>query len=77
MTSACRETPTPALPRKRERGRSSLVSSSSLYRLRDIARSGLPSSLSRLRGRVARSLERDGWGPTRVRWSIQTFAEAT
>ena len=44
--SDCRCTPTPTLPRKRERERTGLVSS----------------SLFRLRGRVARSPERDGWG---------------
>jgi hypothetical protein len=38
---ASRETPTPALPRKRERGRTALVYSPSLYRLRETARSGL------------------------------------
>jgi hypothetical protein len=38
-------TPTPTLPRKRERERTSPVS-----------------SLSRVRGWVARSSERDGWG---------------
>jgi hypothetical protein len=38
-----------ALPRKRERERTSLLS-----------------SLSRLRGRVARSTERDGWGQPRT-----------
>ncbi len=53
--SACRTTPTPTLPRKRERERASLLS-----------------SLSRLRGRVARSSERDGWGRA---W-LQTFAQA-
>jgi len=40
--------PTPALPRKREREHTPLLS-----------------SLSRLRGRVARSSERDGWGQPR------------
>jgi hypothetical protein len=53
--SACFTTPTPALPRKRERERTSRLS-----------------SLSRLRGRVARSSERDA----RVRAWLQTYAEA-
>jgi hypothetical protein len=52
--SACRETPTPTLPRKREK--TVLVSFTS------ICRKAHASSLSRLRGRVARSSERDGWG---------------
>jgi hypothetical protein len=48
-----KQAPTPTLPRKRERN--VLVSSTSTFRER-------ASSLSRLRGRVARSSERDGWG---------------
>ena len=40
-----RKAPTPALPRKREKEHTPLLS-----------------SLSRLRGRVAHSSERDGWG---------------
>jgi hypothetical protein len=63
-----------ALPRKRERGRTVLVANS-CFSSRKGARSGLPSSLSRLRGRVARPSGRDGWGPTRARCSTQTFAE--
>jgi hypothetical protein len=79
--SACGSTPTLfyqerpplaayALPRKRERGRTALVSS--LSRFDESARSGLPSSLSRLRGRVVRPSGRDGWGLARP----QTHAEA-
>ena len=68
--SACRTTPTPTLPRKRERERTS--SASSLSRKRESYRTSFVSSLSRLRGRVARSSERDGWGRT---W-LQTFAQA-
>jgi hypothetical protein len=33
---------------------------------RERERGALLSSLSRLRGRVARSSERDGWGPARL-----------
>jgi hypothetical protein len=62
--SFCRSTPTPTLPRKRERGRTALVSAFAL--LNENVRSGPLSSLSRLRGRVARSSERDGWGLARM-----------
>jgi hypothetical protein len=83
MTSASRSTPTLffqerrplaayALPHKRERGRTAPVSSTSLSRMRKSACSELPSSLSRLRGRVARPSGRDGWGLARP----QTHAEA-
>jgi hypothetical protein len=51
--------PTPTLPRKRERERATSVSSLP-HKRRE--RASLLSSLSRLRGRVARSSERDGWG---------------
>ena len=59
-----RQAPTPALPRKRERERTSFVSS--LPRERERECTSLLSSLSRLRGRVARSSDRDGWGHARL-----------
>ncbi|MEH2587917.1 hypothetical protein V1273_001756 [Bradyrhizobium sp. AZCC 1721] len=52
-------TPTPALPRKRERGRSDPLVTLSDLRPR-APRALVP--LSRLRGRVARASARDGWG---------------
>jgi hypothetical protein len=63
--SACGCTPTPTLPRKRERERTVLVSSSSLHRKHEMKHRARFSSLSRVRGRVARSSERDGWGLAR------------
>ena len=59
---ACRTTPSPTLPRKRERERTVLVSSSSLPREEEMRNGAGFSSLSRLRGRVARARARDGWG---------------
>ena len=56
-------------PQARERERSLLLSP--LSRLRG-ERTSPGSSLSRLRGRVARSSERDGWGRA---W-LQMFAQA-
>jgi hypothetical protein len=58
--SNSRTTPTPTLPRKREREHASTLLSLSHLREREHAPALLP--LSRLRGRVARSSERDGWG---------------
>jgi hypothetical protein len=57
--SARGDTPTPALPRKRERERSERLVTL-FARSRGVQRTLLP--LSRLRGRVARASARDGWG---------------
>jgi hypothetical protein len=59
-------------PQARERERSLLLSP--LSRLRG-ERTSPGSSLSRLRGRVARSSERDGWGPVFIAAVIASAAK--